>query len=590
MCRNGAEPLVRAARLLLVTGALALPSGGPAAAQAVPSSTETGVELTVPVQQILQQLQEQWVAWGNAFYQGSGERSDAIVVDLLTMSRQLGMFHLPDLSLSAAARAVEAARAGESEKAALALAAAERLDPGRPETAFAAAATAFHEGRYPAAASRQAAGYARLFSLPLERTLFLQDALLWALCALLLAGGLSVAVQMATKGGALYHDLSAGLGRRLGRGTGRVLALALLLLPLPLPYGPLWLLLYWSVLLWGYTSRSERCVLVALWLLLGFTPLLVGEQRRRVAVALSPPAQAMWSVEAGRLYGGLFSDVGVLKSMLPDSPAVEHFLADLHRRLGQWDVARTLYRRVLEREPENTSALLNLGAYYFYRGDFSSAREHFQQAADADPGSAAAQFNLSQTLSESYAFDESRRILERAKELDGPRVDRWLKLADQQRVVVADGGVARIPEIRRELLALRAGRDGPSPRLELLRRWLSVAVAVGLAVLAAALHLARRQRGYTEPPLDLRVGHGRRDRWLRLLLPGAAAAEAGEGVRSYLAVLVPTALLTLPFVDRLGYRQPWGYDPGGTLPWTIAVIGLLTYLGARLRWELQNDV
>ena len=293
-------------------------------------------------------------------------------------------------------------------------------------------------------------------------------------------------------------------------------------------------------------------------------------------------------MERGRLYGGLFSDLGVLKSMLPESPAVKHFLADVHRRLGQWDVARTLYRQVLEREPQSTSALLNLGAYYFYRDDFGSAREHFQRAAEADPTNAAALFNLSQTLSESYDFDESRRIRERAKELDRERVDRWLK--QEQRVVVADGGIARMPEIRRELLALRAGREGPTPRLELLRRWLSVAVAVGLAVLAAALHLARRQRGYAEPPLDLRVGRGRRDRWLRLLLPGVAAAEAGEGVRSYLAALVPTALLTLPFVGRLGYRLPWGYDPGGAIPWTLAVIGLLTYLGAKLRWELQNDV
>ena len=272
--------------------ALALPASAPAAAQPAPS-TETGVELTVAVQQILHQLQEQWVSWGNAWYQGNSERSDAIVADLLTMSRQLGMSAPAGPLLSAAARAVEATRAGESAKASLALAAAERLDPGRPETAFAAAATAFHEGRYAAAASRQAAGYARLFSRPLERTLFLQDALLWALYALLLAGGLLVAVQMAAKGGALYHDLSTALGRRLGQGPGRVLALVILLLPLPLPYGPLWLLLYWSVLLWGYSSPSERGVLVALWLLLGFTPLLVGEQRRRVAVALSPPAQAM---------------------------------------------------------------------------------------------------------------------------------------------------------------------------------------------------------------------------------------------------------------------------------------------------------
>ena len=104
-----------------------------------------------------------------------------------------------------------------------------------------------------------------------------------------------------------------------------------------------------------------------------------------MAVALSPPAQAMESLQEHRLYGSLFSDLGVLRSVLPESVAVKHLLADVHRSLNQWELARSLYRQVLEAEPNNTSALLDLGDYSFLKGDFSSAIQSFQKAAAADP-------------------------------------------------------------------------------------------------------------------------------------------------------------------------------------------------------------
>ncbi len=87
---------------------------------------------------------------------------------------------------------------------------------------------------------------------------------------------------MAAKGGALYQDLAGLFGRWLPRPAAVVVIAALLLWPLALPSGLLWLPLFWSLLLWGYASRSERFVLVALWLLLGLTPVA----GRRAAAAV----------------------------------------------------------------------------------------------------------------------------------------------------------------------------------------------------------------------------------------------------------------------------------------------------------------
>ena len=587
MCRNAADRPVRA--VLLVAGLLAALLPGGLDAQNVSSARVTGVEMTGPVRQLLDRIEEQWLQWMTAFSSNNLPKADQSVDDLLATAQQLGMSRLPDLAFGALERGVQAARAGQIEQARWALDTAERLDPGRPETAFARVTVARLAGDYPGVFTGYFTAFPRLLATPLERYLWLQSLLVWAVTLLLLTGGLFIALLMTTRGRALFQDLAGLLGRWLPRPVAQAGAVLLLAWPIVLPFGPLWLTLFWSVLLWGYASGSERGILAVLWLIGGLAPLLLMEQQRRIEVELSPPVRAMASLEQRRLYGGLFTDLGVLRSVLTDSPAVKHLLADLHRSLGQWDLARSLYRQVLETEKENTAALLNLGAYYYLKGDYGQAISHFQKAAAADPGSAAAQFNLSQAYSESYLFDEMRSALAKARDIDRANVDKWMR-TEQQRVVTSNDGMSRIPEIRRELLASRSVVGAGSSRLELFRRGLSVLLAAGLVLIAVTLHLARRPFGYGDVPPSAVGGYGWFGRSLRVLLPGLASAEAGEGLRSFLAILLPVGLLMLPLFGVLGYRVPWGYDPGNLSSWIVAILGLLLYLGARLRWELRNEV
>jgi tetratricopeptide (TPR) repeat protein len=594
MCKSGDRQAGRCRRRAGLAGLalavvlpvfLAVAGGAPAVAQAVSSPQVTGVEMTGQVRQTLKQLEEQWLEW---VVQNDRQQADRSVGSLLDIAHQLGMRRLPDLAAGAIARAVQAARQKDFPRAHWALDAAERFDPGRPETAFAEATVDRLQGDFPAAVAARLRAYPRLFAHPLERYLWFQDLLFWLLALLLVTGGLFIAVQMLTKGTSLFQDLADLFGRKLPRPVALLLAGLFLLWPLALPYGLVWLPLYWSVLLWGYASASERVVMTAFWILLGASPQLVDLQRQSVAVALSPPAQALEGIEQHRLYGNLFADLGVLRSVLPQSVAVKQLLADVHRSLGQWELARALYRQVLEAEPGNTTAQLNLGAYAFLKGDFSNAIQSFQAVAAADPQNAAAQYNLSQAYSDSYMFDEQRIALAKAQQIDLARVQSWMGNSTQ-RVVTLSGGIARIPEIRRELRASRERREPRSDRLELLRRGLSVFLSLSLVMVAVTLHLARRPFGYTERAAEI-FPEGAFDRWGRLLLPGVASAELGEGGKAFLALLVPTALLMLPLIGTLGARIPWRYDPGHLLSWIVAGAGLLLYFGVRLRRELRNQV
>jgi hypothetical protein len=150
--------------------------------------------------------------------------------------------------------------------------------------------------------------------------------------------------------------------------------------------------------------------------------------------------------------------------------------------------------------------------------------------------------------------------------------------------------MARIPEIRREILV--ASRNGGERRpggLELFRRGLPLLVSLSLILVAVALHLARRPRGYTERPSEL-FPDGAFDRWGRVLLPGVSSAEIGEGGKAFLALLVPTALLMIPLFGRVGVRIPWRYDPGNFVAWNLVILGLLLFFGVRLRRELRGGV
>jgi tetratricopeptide (TPR) repeat protein len=558
----------------------------PRPADSPTASSQTGLQLSLPVSQSLQRMQEEWLQWMSAFYQGNTDRSDAALNALLGAAQQIGMKRLPDLSLAAAVRGVEMARGGNLARAQVALQAAERLDPGRPESAFAAASVERIGHSWFGALADYARGYARLGNAPALRLLWFEQLLLWGCCVLLFTSGLFIALQMATKGSALLADVLGPLRRSMPAPAAYGIAALILFWPLAVPSGVFWLALYWSILLWGYGSTSERVVLAALWLVAGGVPLLLAEQERRVALELSPPARAISNVLDRRLSGSLFNEIGVLRSALPHSTAALQFVGDLHRILGQWDFARSVYQRVLDDEPKNVPALLDLGAYYFRKSEFAKAVEYYQRAADAAPQDATAFFNLSVAYSESYQFDESRRALSQAQTLDEHRVSNWIQNAPPERVVTVDGGLDRATEIRAEF---EAARREHLPSYGPLWRFSPLLVALGAGLLAGGLHLVRRRRDYAQPEFDLTLQDGKAAGVVRALVPGIAASEEGEGARAFFALLLPVALLVLPLSGTLGWRIPWGYGPSSVPSWLLAIAGLALFFGLRLRHELRSD-
>lgn len=589
MCKSGAEGRVETAApaqlrlryrlavatvILVVAGTL-----GPQGAGAAGPPT-TGFELSRSVSQSLLHLQEVWLQWISAFYKGDREAAALQVTELRTSLGRLGFSRLPELSIGATVRAIEAARQGDLVRAEWAFDDAELLDPGRPETAFGRALAAWEGKHYFRAVGQQIVGYARLFTFEPNHALARQNVALAVLAAALLAAAGFVLVQLATKGSRLYWAISSRLAM-LPAPLSHVLTLALLLWPLAVPGGAVWALLYWSVLLWGFGSLSERIVTVVLWVLLGASPLAIAHQHQRVAAMLAPPARAVAALTEGRLYGALFTDLGLLPTMLPDSIAVRQMLGDLHRLLGQWDEARIYYAQVLEKEPQNIEALIDLGAYHFLVGDHGSAVQYFQRAATADPNSAVAYYNLSQAYSDAYQFAEQRGALARARSLGEGQVNRWIRQSGSERVITYNGGLARSGEVMRNLQQTMQGPSTSAKMVQTVRRWLPLGLAA--AALLLAFVLARvLPRGEAPPTVKLVNRPGTLATVLRVALPGVPSAEEGNGARAYLALLVFALALVLLGGAHLVYPLPLGLHPGAAAPTIAAALTLVLFFGGRI--------
>jgi tetratricopeptide (TPR) repeat protein len=534
------------------------------------------------------EIQDDWLEWLSAVAQGDPTRASASLDNLVDDAEILGLERLPDLSLGAAGRAIAFAEDDRFDTAAQCLLAAERLDPGRSEVAFAGARVAQMEGKWAAVVSRSMEGYARLFQNRLLRRLWRADLLHWLLFVVLASGAFYVALMMATTGVELFHDISAYVGRYVPNSVAVVITLVALAWPLLLPAGVFWLLVYWSILLWGYGQLSHKVILVILWVVLGAAPILINEQRQRIRVALAPTVLSIESLASGELRGSLFSDLASLRVALPDSAAVAHLVADLHIRLGEWDSARALYESLIEREPGSGSALLNLGVCHLEQGDQAQAMAHFQRAAETADGSAAARFNMSQVLSELYRFSEAERELRIAQQAAPQRVSEWLRQAANRRAIVLDGGLERTDEIREQLVASWRSEEVGSRWSGLWPRVLSLPMAIVFLVIAAGLHLVvRRTERAPFKPGDRLAPRGS---WRSALLVGFAELEDERPIRGFVLILLLVVLLSLPRAAELGYRLPWIFGPGAGLASAVAATGLSIFVLIRLVRYLRGTL
>ena len=541
-----------------------------------------GFPLTSSVRAKLATLQEVWLQWDSAFLRSDQDEAERATSVLLATASDLGMSRLPDLSVAILARALEAAGRGNVEPTRWALAMAEKLDPGRPETRFAGAAVSRIEGKYLGMFADLWRGYSRMARDSFLLADWTENLLIWSLTTLLLCGGLFLCLQIVVHGGAVVRDLTSVFTRGLPVALSYALALLCSIWPILLPSGWRWLLLYWAVLLSRYASRSERVVVAAVVVLLLATPSVLRGQQDRVGVDWSASMRAVRGLETGRLYSGLFKDVELLLRALPENAAVVQLAADLHLGLGQTEFARTIYQQLLEEQPRNAAVHNNLGAYHYLRREYGEAIEHLETAMSIEPETAEPYYNLSQVHGENpVAIEEAVRALNKARQLAPERVAEWQKL-ERMYVSLRPSDSALFDEIRNALIGASRAESAKveaSPWTTAAGRrslpLLGCLLIAGILLVLVSRIEGRPSSSATNVSLHLTL----------VAVPGLASMRLGLGFRAFGALLLVLAPVVLLRAASLGYRVQWGFLPSSLIPWFLAGVAL-TVLFA-VRWWLE---
>ncbi len=570
----------------LVRLALLFPAALALVASLVPSAFALeagGLELTSPVKQNLKRLQDRWQDWLTAYLEEDPEKAAEALDKLMETVESLGMERLPDLSVTAAALAVRSAEEGKGDRAVWSLEAARRLDPERPETEFAAAGVERIAGNYPGMVTHTIEGYVNLLKMPLMSRIWKQNLGVWTIYVLLLTSGFYLLSLMAAHGSRLFYDLGRLVSPPLPAGTAEAVAVLILIWPIFLPSGLMWLGIYWSVLLWGYGSRSIRGVLIFLWIVTGTVPLMAAHQEREVRMSLLPATRAVENLRAERLYGALFLDLDVLQNRAGESPVVTEVMADLHRSFGQWEHARLIYNSLIGDDitnPTAAPALNNLGVYYYLKQDYGTAIRNFKEASAADPTLAEPYYNVSAAHGRLFDFPAQHDALATAKNLDPARVTEWERVASSDggaEIVAIDGGLRRADEV---LAVLADGSGDESPSSAAWQGYVSLVVAVLAAVFAVTLHVIRESKGY--PSEKLVRGSASGNPWIAALIPGWASIVDGEGVKALLGIFLPMTFTVASVVAIWSYRLPLGFNPSRSLTLTICGAALVVIFLVRL--------
>jgi len=303
----------------------------------------------------------------------------------------------------------------------------------------------------------------------------------------------------------LYHDLEERLGERLSRTGILAAAIGILALPVILTAGIGWLAPYWLAVTFGYQTVKERTVSVlGLMLLLAAAP-FAELYSAWAKTSTNPLYQASLSSLTGTFD---VSDVALLRRASKEHPEdrdLQFLLAAQYKNLGDYELAATQYRKILDAFPGDLDSRLNLGNIYFAQLDWEGALVQYNNVISEDPQKAMAFYNKSLAHAENFQFAEREEARLRAESLDSAAVAAHEKRTGDYRVVFD----ARLDDMQilEKFYGLREGmRDESSPKqlrasvLGGLRGWgLRFVVApVLFGALILALEISFKDRKLTQ--------------------------------------------------------------------------------------------
>lgn len=355
--------------------------------------------------------------------------------DLLTTGRAYGISTYPVYAAAAAALARQADREKRQDLADWAAKAADQLDPKSPVVAFSNADRARDQRNWPRSLSSVFSGFTRLLTNYRSLELSRLDILLAVALALALTAAVFAVTLFIRYGRSMSHDFREMLSQRIHGGAVTVLAFALLFLPVFLWLSPVWVILYWFVIFFGYANKIERALILALALVVAGLPIAVDAICTRMAALENPVMIAAIAAQRQSYQPEALRRLDELAALVPDDPIIQLLLGNLQLQEGDEQQAQVHYARAAQIN-DSAGAHVNIGNLHFLDNDFSAAITEYQKAQQKDPRLAIAFYNNSVASGETYKFDEQGKQLEQAKKIDRAYIETFAANPPSQKIVI----------------------------------------------------------------------------------------------------------------------------------------------------------
>lgn len=382
---------------------------------------------------------------------------------MLKAARSIGVKRLSDYSRAAVHVARTAEASGRTSSASLAYDAAVRLDDWSFDAAASRASFLLRRGRWSEGLRAVPAAIKTLFASSESRLSLASSAALATAVALAASAIVTIFALFLRHGRRVWHDLREAASRPFGHRAAAPIAFLLISLPVFFTLGPMWLLLYWAVLTYAYSSRRERFALAFSLLVLGATPIAIDAIARENLLRRSPIYLAAVDLEERREDRTVEDGLTSLAAAYPDQPDAWFLLARYAERAGDNARAVAAYGRAIEADPKDYRAYVNRGNVRFVEGQYGDAISDYEEAARRAPASSEAFYNLSVARSEIYDFKGQEAARARALQISRRNVDRWSSQPPLARVVPAFYHVQNARE-RARLWSARPGRTREARR------------------------------------------------------------------------------------------------------------------------------
>jgi tetratricopeptide (TPR) repeat protein len=389
--------------------------------------------------------------------EGDFDAATKRMTELINTGRSYGIRTFPQFAASASGLA------GESEKqdrelSKWAAQAAHQLDGKSSAVVFSEADRAAARNDWSAAIRLALAGYARVLGDYRTSALGRADFLLMAALAIAVTTIVFGLALFFRYGRSMAHDFREVVGRVFTGGSVSVIAFALLFLPVLLWLGPMWLILYWLAIFFGYATSGERVLIVALLILIGLVPIVVDATANWISGVDSPAVMAAISSATQSYEPDALRRAEELLVAVPDNATLHLLVGNLLVFEGSEDQAAIHYRRATELRKDDAGAHVNLGNLHFNNNEFQTAMTEYERAERADPNLAIAFFNHSVAAGEMYKFDMQKEMLGKARKIDASYIDRVTR-GKTQKVVMYNPPIGEAWKVTREI-----SRTAPAAR------------------------------------------------------------------------------------------------------------------------------